>query len=755
MTEVNQAVSPYRIPAINSEGRFFGKGLEAAMRVSFGRTVNVCSPEFGADPTGKTNSRPAIQKAIDHVSASGGGTVVVDAGDYLIDAEGLNMKGLVHLKGAGRFVTRLWLDASTVTESTVERGLIGIGTYGQRLQDRTLFRTSITDLSIQSTYKDGTLSRSSNGSPFQHIGGDNIQNKIWGICYNGFLGSGPAEPDSVHYMDNVEIWDMNGGVAILGLDDQGCQISNFRVRHTLKQGWLIGKPGDHPEAYEENPTDSKKPYRRAGAADNHFFNIDVSSANLGLGGWAAFEINTSQCYFTQCKAWYTKRGYSGAADLNGTLPTGDEVNIWNFSATQGTMVAGISNPDGDTKRFVKDGAGYYINGRDNVFTACMSQETGGHGWVVNGSCNVLTGCFGESPSFYDCVKNQAKVNEAVGFLFTNWCWGVQAAGCISKNAYKTHRDAKLGFFVQNWTSKLTIRDCKAYDMPFVNGVDDKDGEIFVHVPKASSLSEQVYVGVNDFHFSNFTRDTAPASSGSSSSAPVVAALIPSEVGGVVGHWDFSDASTVTASAGRVSAVAPLGGTAPDGTMVQAEQLKMPWVSALGGRSAIKVNRAASEFLQAPDIGNTPIAGGWSLVMVAAVNNPTDGQYLYSSIGGTSVSPASLTVNSKLALRPNSGGGSKGFTAKTADKALTQYVPAVIIMTVTSSAVEVWVNGVKSTEAPAVVGTTAGLIGKATVGSYYDGSAGADATFGEVALFAKTLTPTEISGLTTYLAKKWN
>ena len=211
MTEVNQAVSPYRIPAINSEGRFFGKGLEAAMMVNFGRTVNVCSPEFGADPTGKTNSRPAIQKAIDHVSASGGGTVVVDAGDYLIDAEGLNMKGLVHLKGAGRFVTRLWLDASTVTESTVERGLIGIGTYGQRLQDRTLFRTSITDLSIQSTYKDGTLSRSSNGSPFQHIGGENIQNKIWGICYNGYLGSGPAEPDSVHYMDNVEIWDMNGG----------------------------------------------------------------------------------------------------------------------------------------------------------------------------------------------------------------------------------------------------------------------------------------------------------------------------------------------------------------------------------------------------------------------------------------------------------------------------------------------------------------------------------------------------------------
>ena len=754
MTEVNQAVSPYRIPAINSEGQFFGKGLEAAMMVNFGRTVNVCSPEFGADPTGKKNSRPAIQKAIDHVSASGGGTVVLDAGDYLIDAEGINMKGLIHLKGAGRFVTRLWLDASTVTESTVERGLIGIGTYGQRLQDRTLFRTSITDLSIQSTYKDGSLSRSSNDSPFQHIGADNIQNKIWGICYNGYLGNGPAEPDSVHYMNNVEIWDMNGGVALLGLDDQGCQISNFRIRHTLKQGWLVGKPGNHPEAYEARASEPSKADRKYGSADNHFVNIDVSSSNLSLGGYAGFEIYTSQCCFTQCKSWYHRRSSSGAADLTGTLPTGDSVNIWNFAATQGTMTAGVSNPDGDPKRFVKDGAGYYISGRDNVFMGSTSQETGGHGWIVHGSGVQIMGCYADSPGYYDTLRGAALVNEVAGFIFTNWCQNTQATSCIAKNTYSSHKDARVGFFLQNFSKQVTLRDCKTEKMPFRNGVDASGGEVEVHVPPVNMLQEQVYVDVNDFHISTFKRDQVSGSGGGGTTKPTTAPTLPSEIGGVVAHWDFSDTSKVTEVSGRVSSVTPVTGSAPNGTLVQADAAKMPWVSALGGRRALKVNRLASECIQAPDIGTTPVSSGWSLVLVTAINQAVEGQYLYSSISG-STNPASITVNSKLALRPNSGGGSKGYTAKTVDGGLKLYTPSVVVMTVSSSAVEVWVDGVKSPEAPTMTGATAGLAGKASIGAYHDGTSGVDATIGEVALFAKTLTPTEISGLTTYLAKKWN
>ena len=740
------------VPIIGEEGAFAGAGLDAAKRVQYGRTYRVCSPEYGADPTGVIDSTEPIQRAINDANEDGGGAVVLDAGDYRINSKGLDMKALVHLKGMGRFVTRLWLDASTVTEETVERGLIGIGTYGQRLQDRTLFRTSITDLSIQSTYKDGTLSRSSNGEPFQHIGADNIQNKIWGICYNGYLGSGPAEPDSVHYMNNVEIWDMNGGLAFLGLDDQGCQISNFRVRHTLKQGWLVGKPGDHPEAYEAVVGDPTKASRKYGAADNHFVNIDVSSSNLSLGGYAGFEIYTSQCCFTQCKSWYHRRSSSGAADLTGTLPTGDAVNIWNFAATQGTMVAGASNPNGDPKRFVKDGAGYYISGRDNVFMGSTSQETGGHGWIVHGSGVQIMGCYADSPGYYDTLRGDAKVNEVAGFLFTNWCQNTQATSCIAKNTYTSHKDARVGFYLQNYSKQVTLRDCKTEKMPFRNGVDASGGEFEAHVPPVNMLQEQVYVDVNDLHVSTFKRDQVSASGGAVQLT--TAPIIPSEIGGVVAHWDFSDTSKITASDGRVTAVVPISGTAPDGALVQNDGLKSPWLSSLSGRQAIKVNKASNEFIQAPDIGTTPIAGGWSLAMVVAPNQAVNGQYLYSSIVGTSTNPASITMNDKLELRPNSGGGSRGFTAKTAAGGLKLYTPSVVVMTVTSSGVEVWLDGVKSSETPPATGPTADLAGKATIGAYFDGTSGADATFGEVALFSKALTNEEIGRLNAYLSSKW-
>lgn len=744
-----------KVLTLSEEFKLIGKGREAIEELHFGRTVNVCSPQFGADPTGVKDSTPAIQAAIDWVHSQGGGVVVIPGGDFRVNATGLQMRGYVAVRGQGRFVTRIWLDASTVTADTVETGVFHTGSYGKRIEDPSFFRTSIVDLSIHSTYADGSMPRATKTSPFQHIGGPNIQGKVWGIVYNTFLGAGPAEPDSVHYIDNIEIWDMAGGIAMLGLDDQGCQISNIRIRHTLKQSVLAGKPGDHPEAFEANPSNPNKPARRAGAADNHWINIDASSANLSLGGYAGFEINTSQNVFTQCKSWYVRRGLAGYADLNGTLPTGDTPNIFNFAATVGTMVPGVSNPDGDPKRFTKDGAGFYINGRDNVFVGSTSQETGGHGWVVHGSCNQLLGCYGESPSYYDCVKGDALVNEAVGFLFTNWCKGTQATSCVSKNAYLNHKDARMGFYVQSWTSRLTLRDCKTMDMPYTNGVDDTAGEIEVYCPPAESLGPQVSVDVNDFHFSNFTRDTTAGAGGSNGGAALKAAAeTPAEIQGLIAHWDFSNTSTMTVVGNKVEAVNSLGGAAPSGRLTQTSAGKRPSLSALGTLSAIKVKKEFNEHLQAANIGVTPISGGWSLAMVVAVNKAVEGQYLYSSFGDKAAEPASVTVNSKLAFRPNSGGGSRGFTAKTPDGAAQLYTPAVLIVTVNSAGINVWLDGNKTPEAPVMTGPTMGLIGKAAIGAYADGTNGADATIGEVALFSKTLTPEQVDGLTTYLRRKW-
>ena len=56
-----------------TDGRFTGRGLDAARAVQTGVAYDVCSPDFGADPTGKRDSTNAIQSAINKAYAAGGG----------------------------------------------------------------------------------------------------------------------------------------------------------------------------------------------------------------------------------------------------------------------------------------------------------------------------------------------------------------------------------------------------------------------------------------------------------------------------------------------------------------------------------------------------------------------------------------------------------------------------------------------------------------------------------------------------------
>lgn len=744
-----------KLPAIGADGAFFGAGLDAAKRVFHGRTVYLDSPEYGGDPTGKRDNTPALQKAVDDLAAEGGGTIIVSAGDWLMAPPFVQMKGYISIRGEGRFATRFWVDNSKVDSGTEETGVFHTGTYGKRLQDPSLFRTSLSDFSIQVTYKDGTIPRTGTG-PFQHIDGTLFNDKVWGICYNTYLGEGPAEPDSVHFFHNIEIWNTAGGVALLGLDDQGCQMSNFRIRKTWKQSFLVGKPADHPEGWEINPNDATKPYRRTGAADNHFFNIDVSSANMSLGGYAGFEIYTSQCYFTQCKAWYVKRGLSGAADLEGTLPTGDAANIWNFVATKNTATPGISNPDSEAMRFPKDGAGYFVNGRDNIFMGCQSQETGGHGWVVNGSCNTLLGCYAESPSFYDCVKNEAKVNEAVGFAFTNWCWGTQGFGLISKNAYPTHKDARMGFYVQKYAKQLVLQKCKAFTMPFVNGVDNTAGEIIAWFPKRADLSQECELEVNDQYISTFAKDNVSAGGSSGGSSAVALELTPAEIGSIVAQWDFSDTSKITSSGGRVSSVAMSAGSATNAALAQADATKQPYLSTLAGKTAIKTKSADLSHLVAPSVGTLSVASGWSVAMVAALGRDAKGQYFFSSPGTGAKATASIKTNDRLSLIANTNGSTNGVTVTSPEKAVSLYAPAVVVMVVDASGMSFYINGVKVSSAPTGALTPNELSSKVAIGAYNDGaSGGTDATFGEAVIFSKALSSDEVSGLSGYMRSKWS
>lgn len=728
---------------LNDDGTISGAGLDAVKRMQYGATFNICSPEFGADPTGVKDSTAAIQKAVSKAAATpGGGVVVIPGGEFRVSPPFINLKGYISIRGEGIGSSHLFIDQSKIDSNTVENGVFHTGTYDQRVFDRQLYRISLSEFSIHTTMPDGTILRGANGE-YQHIGAEFMNTKVWGITFNTYLGEGPADPDAVHTLENIEIWDTAGGIAFLGLDDQGCKATNIRVRRTGKQGLLVGKPFEHPEAYETNPNDAAKPYRRTGAADNKFIRMDISGANLSKGGYAGIEVYTAQCMFMQCTSWYHKRYMAG--DINATMD-GSTANIWNTKATKTTPVPGQKNLQADEFRYMRDGAGWYITGTRNEFANCTSQETGGHGWVMIGALCTYDSCRGESASYFDTAKEDAaKTGEAAGFFVSSWSWGTTLRGCIAQNAYKREQAAYVGFYFQDYSNRLRVRDCVTQNMPYNVPADITKGERAVIMPPHPQA--EVAIEVNDKFLSTFDRDKKVQ-------APTAAPVVPSELGSVMAHWDFSDAAKVTSSGGRVSAVAMESGTATDGTLAQADAAKQPWLSTLGGRTAIKVKSSETDFLQAAAIGTAPISGGWTVAMVGSMNSNVNGQYFFSSIGVGAVKPASITATEMFGLRANSGGSSAGYTAKSADGSLTKFLPSVIIMTATTAGITVWVDGVKSVEAPTTTGAAVDLTGKATIGAYYGGTNGADATIGEAAIFSRALTDDEISALTAYFRSKW-
>lgn len=732
---------------IEDDGSLSGVGRDAVKRANYGLTYNVCSPEFGADHTGKADSTVAIQKAVDKAHAAGGGTVIIPAGEYRISPPFITLYGYISIRGEGVGSTRLFIDTSKVDSSTVETGLFHTGSYAQATLDKGGYRISIRELSILATMPDGKILRGADGQ-YQHVARESMQSKVWGIVLNTYLGEGPADPDAVHTLKDIEIWDAAGGIAFLGLDDQGCKVSDIRVRRTMKQGLLVGKPYEHPEAYENNPNDASKPYRRTGAADNKFHRIDVSSANQSAGGYAGVEVYTSQCMFSQCTSWYNQR-YATGAVAPGSMPSGNDKNIWNLKATKAPAVAGQANPQTNLFRFTKDGAGWYVDGARNEFANCTSQETGGHGWVIVGQVCTLDSCRGESMGHEDACKGEALTGETAGFVVTNWAWGTTLRSCTAQNGHARDKGGKVGFFIQDYLKQTRLRDCITVNLPFKDGVAAPENGVSL----PAGAGEEVVVEVNQEFFSTLPRDTTSGTGGTTAGAPAPESL-PSEIGSVMAHWDFSDPAKITSSGGRVSAVAMESGTATGGTLAQADTAKQPWVSSLNGRPALKFKRVESDSLQAPAIGTAPVASGWSVAMVAAMASKVKGQYLFSGIGAGAVKPASITVTDWLAAVGNSGGSKSGYTATTDRGALTLYTPAVIVMVCTGTSIEMYVDGVKSTVPPALSNAPMDLTGKATLGSHYSGSDFADATMGEVALFSKALTSAEVSGLSAYLRGKW-
>lgn len=390
------------------------------------RTVDVVAA--GADPTGAADSTAAINQAIRRVHEAGGGTVHLPAGSYRVSTPFIELLGGVHLQGAGRESTIIFADTGAGAEQ--KTAIIHAGTWFTPRVGKDNLLMGVSDLWIKSSHARPSHVSSATPRPGQ----DGMNPNIGGILLNTELGDNPPEPDGAHRIENVLIWDVAFGMAVLGLDDQGCQLRNVRVRRTLGPGVVIGKSPEHITSVTAGR-------REIGAADNILDAVDVSGANIAGGTSAGFEIYATNTTLIGCKSWYNRRSIHGIEGKPG--------GIWDTS---------------NMHRFTAAGAGFFIRGGRNMLASCTAQENGGHGVVIVGHSSQVTGCRSASSSWHDCVSGEAKAGEAADFFITNWAHHLILSSNIAQAEYKG-KNAKYGFAIEKWSHDIQGRSNLTVDLP--------------------------------------------------------------------------------------------------------------------------------------------------------------------------------------------------------------------------------------------------------------------------------------------------
>lgn len=390
------------------------------------RTVDAVAA--GADPTGAVDSTAAINQAIRRVHEAGGGTVHLPAGSYKVSAPFIELLGGVHLQGAGRESTIIFADTGAGSEQ--KTAIIHAGTWLTPRIGKDSLLMGVSDLWIKSSHPRPAHVSSTEPRPGQ----DGMHPNVGGILLNTELGDNPAEPDGAHRIENVLIWDVAFGVAVLGLDDQGCQLRNIRVRRTLGSGFVIGKSPEHITSVTAGR-------RETGAADNILDGVDVSGANIAGGNNAGFEIYATNTTLIGCKSWYNRRSIGGVEGKTGS--------IWDTS---------------NMHRFTAAGAGFFIRGGRNILTACTAQENGGHGFVLVGHSSQVTGCRSASSSWHDCVSGEAKAGEAADYFVTNWAHHLILSSNIAQAEYKG-KNPRYGFAIEKWAHDISGTSNMTVDIP--------------------------------------------------------------------------------------------------------------------------------------------------------------------------------------------------------------------------------------------------------------------------------------------------
>ncbi|WP_049359083.1 hypothetical protein [Rothia mucilaginosa] len=412
--------------------------------------LHVNALDYCVDPTGVEDCTDQLNKLAERLYWLGGGSIELPAGIYKVSHPFIDLLDKVEFFGHG-MSTQIIATSTYKLDDAVRKnrdecfGVFHTGTYRERaslkVTNNRPMRFGVRDMWIRTSTKKGAINvdqlrdNMHAGEPLAHVAGV--------ILHTEFTGK-PNDPEAVPSLSNLEIWDVDMGVAILGLHDRGMKVDKIRVRKSLRQGLLVGKPVGHPlrRIDDNNP----------GGADNKFLTVDISDANLSGKNYAGIEIYASQCKFFGSTSWYNRR-----------------------SVPKNSIYVTRKENQSDNQYTAKAGAGWYVAGTRNLFQGCTAQENGGHGWFALMPRNNYVGCIGESSSWHDAVSDKAHNHEAANWYISSWASDCTFTGVRSDNPYEdsdnpedkfsldTALAARWGFYIEGGAGRLNIIGANAFD----------------------------------------------------------------------------------------------------------------------------------------------------------------------------------------------------------------------------------------------------------------------------------------------------
>lgn len=401
--------------------------------------VDVTQSPYSADKTGAVDARAVIQQAINDVSALGGGQVILPPGTYSIGYPGLQGAPNVWVRGAGKESTLLQATGTWASEA----GLINIGSLASSAN---VWRFHVSHMWLK-----GTSGTSFASSPPSNISGIVLNSS--GVTWDS---------DACHHFHDLLLWDFDRGIIVYGTDDQAINFERIRIRHTLRQGVLVGKEDGS-----------------GGGADCYYTLMDVSSGNQQSGGtYAGWEIYGTNNQFLLCGSWFHKRGTA-------------------FTAGQD----------------YKDGSGWFIKGTRNAFTGCQAQDNAGHGFLLRLGKNVFEGCRADSSNYLDNISGSAGQYECSGWYIGAGASDVVIAAAQAYNRSSYSQLQKNGFTIDATTRNVYITG-NAWDNKSSSGAADPlDGLVWINGAAHSSHEVKLLTAFGSTRTTISNGTTASASSG--------------------------------------------------------------------------------------------------------------------------------------------------------------------------------------------------------------------------------------------------